>query len=794
MKKIILLLVAGLLLIPVSANAIEIVRQKNAATYITVPLIDSDGAPVTSATTPDSEMDAWSDGSAPDGFADMTNEATEIGSTGIYYLSITQTEMNNDYIYIQIKSADIVTQHVLIRTTVADPLLYAATDDGGVINVTGGAVDTVTTTTTATTATNVTTVNGLASGVITATSIASNAITSAKIATDAIGAAQIAANAIGASEIATDAIGAAEIAADAIGASEIAANAITSSEFAQSAADLVWGTTTRLLTAGTNIALAKGTGVTGFNDLATSDIDARLAAIGLDHLLAASVTGTDVTDNSIIAKLVSKSATADWDDFVNTTESLQAIRDNGDSAWITATGFSTHSAADVWTSGTRELTALDEDNTTIDLNASAVGSVAGNVDGSVASVTGAVGSVTGAVGSVTGAVGSVTGNVGGTINGLTATALADLFDTDSGTTYSSAVAGSVVKEIADNSGGGTPPTAAAIADAVWDEATADHTTAGTTGKKLGDLPTSGTTDWTANEKTELKAVLGITDTGTPDNTPASGALYEIQGATFSTATDSLEALRNRGDTAWITAAGFSTHSAADVWAVATRVLTAGTNLNDITAADVWAAGTRTLTALDEDSTTIDLNATTIGTVTTVTNGVTVTTNNDKSGYSLSAAGVDAIWDEVQSGHATAGSFGIYLNEAISGIDDNPWDNGTRTLTAGTKDTEIDAIKAKTDNLPTDPADASDIAASFAGLNDPSAATIADAVWDETSADHTSAGTTGEKLDDIPLTGTADFTAGERTLIKSALGISDGDVDTGADMDGLLLEIKKSRGR
>jgi len=32
-----------------------------------------------------------------------------------------------------------------------------------------------------------------------------------------------------------------------------------------------------------------------------------------------------------------------------------------------------------------------------------------------------------------------------------------------------------------------------------------------------------------------------------------------------------------------------------------------------------------------------------------------------------------------------------------------WANVARTLTAGTKDTEIDAIKAKTDNLPADPA-------------------------------------------------------------------------------------------
>ena len=58
-----------------------------------------------------------------------------------------------------------------------------------------------------------------------------------------------------------------------------------------------------------------------------------------------------------------------------------------------------------------------------------------------------VGDITG---NLSGSVGSVTGNVGGTINGLTAAALADFFDTDSGTTYGAAVAGSVVKEIADN--------------------------------------------------------------------------------------------------------------------------------------------------------------------------------------------------------------------------------------------------------------------------------------------------------------------------------------------------------
>jgi len=78
------------------------------------------------------------------------------------------------------------------------------------------------------------------------------------------------------------------------------------------------------------------------NDISTADVnsevDTALADIGLDHLVGASVTGTDVVDNSIVAKLVSKSGTADWDDFDNTTDSLEAIRDRGDAAWTTGSG------------------------------------------------------------------------------------------------------------------------------------------------------------------------------------------------------------------------------------------------------------------------------------------------------------------------------------------------------------------------------------------------------------------------------------------------------------------------
>src|SRR5690606_5841134 len=58
-------------------------------------------------------------------------------------------------------------------------------------------------------------------------------------------------------------------------------------------AGAVWGFSTRVLTAGTNISLAKGTGVTGFNDLSQADVRTAvgLASANLDSQLAAQDTG-----------------------------------------------------------------------------------------------------------------------------------------------------------------------------------------------------------------------------------------------------------------------------------------------------------------------------------------------------------------------------------------------------------------------------------------------------------------------------------------------------------------------
>ncbi len=84
----------------------------------------------------------------------------------------------------------------------------------------------------------------------------------------------------------------------------------------------------------TDAQAATGTGLTAipwnsaWDTEVESEVNDALVALGLDHLVGVAVVGADVIDNSIMAKLVSSAATADWDTFVNTAEALQALRDN----------------------------------------------------------------------------------------------------------------------------------------------------------------------------------------------------------------------------------------------------------------------------------------------------------------------------------------------------------------------------------------------------------------------------------------------------------------------------------
>jgi hypothetical protein len=188
--------------------------------------------------------------------------------------------------------------------------------------------------------------------------------------------------------------------------------------------------------------------------------------------------------------------------------------------------------------------------------------------------------------------------------------------------------------------------------------------------------------------------------------------------------DQIDGLRAYGDGAWATAVGFSTHSAGDVWAVdATTQQTAGTFGE--TLGDSAALGT-----------TVHAMATSI-LDDTGTSGVQVA---DKSGYALSSAGVDAIWDEVITGHATADSFGKVFDDQIDGLrtyGDTNW-------------------------------------ATAVGFSTHSAADAADAVWDEDMTAHQGAGTAGETLGDSAALGT--------TIHGMATSILE---DTGTTLDGRI---------
>lgn len=139
-----ILLIATLIISPSWVQALEIVRQKNVATVIVFPIQGTGGDSETGLAGMDTESDYWNDGANPDGFVDST-EPVEIGATGIYYISLSQPEMNYDYIAIQVISGSedtfIPAQFILIRTTIGDPLNYAVTDDGTPINVASGLVE-----------------------------------------------------------------------------------------------------------------------------------------------------------------------------------------------------------------------------------------------------------------------------------------------------------------------------------------------------------------------------------------------------------------------------------------------------------------------------------------------------------------------------------------------------------------------------------------------------------------------------------------------------------------------------
>jgi hypothetical protein len=278
-------------------------------------------------------------------------------------------------------------------------------------------------------------VGAMAANVVTDTAINTGALTAAKFAAGAIDAAAVAADAW---QELIEQLFTYNATADYAGATagslvkEIADNAGGSSLTAADIADAVWdeaitdhltaGTTGNALNAAgsagdpwsTPLPGAYGAGTAGkiigdnlnapvgtvdaVVDAIKAVTDALPDAGALTSLAtAAALTTVDTVVDAIKAK--TDNLPADPADASDIAAAFTALESHGDSNWATATGFSTHSAADVWSAATRTLTAIDEDSTTLDLDATiraAVGLAAANMDTQFGAVTLADGSLTAA--------------------------------------------------------------------------------------------------------------------------------------------------------------------------------------------------------------------------------------------------------------------------------------------------------------------------------------------------------------------------------------------------------------
>lgn len=229
--------------------------------------------------------------------------------------------------------------------------------------------------------------------------------------------------------------------------------------------------------------------------------------------------------------------------------------------------------------------------------------------------------------------------------------------------------------------------------------------------------------------------------GTQPNALQSGRLDSYIGAIASGVIAAASFASGALDAVWSTSSrtltGFGT-LVSDIWSNATRTLSAfgfGVNVtqvnsNNVTSPDDFKADVSGLSTFDNTS-----------------DQVIVATNNDKTGYSLSSGGIQAVWDALTSALSTSGSIGKLLVDNINAAITSRLASASYTAP---DNASITAIKAKTDNLPSDPADESlletainAVVSQINNLNDLSAAEINAEVRDVLTVD------TFTELTDVP---------------------------------------------
>lgn len=255
----------------------------------------------------------------------------------------------------------------------------------------------------------------------------------------------------------------------------------TLSGMAAAAATAVWSAGTRLLTAGTNIVLAKGTGVTGFTDLDASGVRTAvgLASANLDTQL-----GT--IDNVVDAIKVS-------------TDNLPS--DPADQSLIIAAtdGIMTRLGSPAGASVSADVAAIKSDTGAI------LTDTGTTLDGKID----AIKSVTDALPDA----GALTSLVADASDAKTAAESADatltaLTEDSSGIRFTE----KALEEAPTGGGGGATPEE--IADAVWDEDLTGHTTADSAGYTLGNVATGTPPSATAiADEVQTRTIAAVTTVG-----------------------------------------------------------------------------------------------------------------------------------------------------------------------------------------------------------------------------------------------------------------------------------------
>lgn len=585
----------------------------------------------------------------------------------------------------------------------------------------------------------------------------------------------------------------ASVAANGISASSLAADAGTEIGTA------VWATTTRELTAGTNIVLAKGTGVTGFNDLDATGVRGAvgLAAANLDTQLAAVQSDTDNIQTRLPAALVGGRMDASVGAMA--TDVLTAAALAADAVAEIQSGLSTLNAAGVRAAVglasanlDTQLAAIDAKTTNLPTDPADESLIIAATDAIMTRLGAPAGaSVSADVAAVkadTAAILIDTAEIGVAGAGLTALASAANLATVAGYVDTEVAAIKATTDKLDatltlSSDGYifTPaalqdapvtvaPSAAEIADAVWDEPIAAHAAvSGSTGEALNAAGASGD-PWVtalpgAYTAGQAGYILGTNLDATVSSRASAADLATVAGyvdtevAAIKAVTDKLDAtLELSSDGQIFTAAALQNAPASsglDAAGVRAAVGLASANLDTQLADLPTNAELATALASADDAVLAVLGTPAGASLAADVAAVQADTNDIQSrlpaalvsgrmdasvgamanNVMTAAAAAADLTTELQSGLATASALSTLDGkvDVIDGVVDailvdtaeigvagaglTALASATSLATvAGYVDTEVAAIKAKTDNLPADPADASDVAAAFATVN------------------------------------------------------------------------------